>query len=198
MNEEKFWKRVDVRGENECWPFKGVPDGGGYGRIMIHGKVWKAPRLSYTLTCGEIPDGLYVCHHCDNPICVNPSHLFLGTPKENMEDCARKGRIHGSCSSKISPDQIKEIRERRFYGGETHSEISKDYSVTAVTINDICSEKTHKLIHPLCGAPSTHMVITHRGFAIYCCAAHAPELLEKHGKAVMEFGSTVYNCCYVE
>jgi hypothetical protein len=198
MNEEKFWKRVDIRGENECWPFIGKVNRHGYGTFMSNRVSWRAHRFSYTVVKGDIPKGLFVCHTCDNPICVNPSHLFLGTAKDNMDDCIRKGRARHNHTSKVSSDQIKEIRERRFYGGETHSEISKDYSVTAVTINDICSEKTHKLIHPLCGAPSTHMVITHRGFAIYCCAAHAPELLEKHGKAVMEFGSTVYNCCYVE
>lgn len=84
----RFWKRVDKQKENDCWEWKGLKYPSGYGRM---GNVY-AHRLSYTLNCGEIPKGLHVCHSCDNPSCVNPKHLWVGTVADNMRDRDKKGR----------------------------------------------------------------------------------------------------------
>lgn len=97
----RFWSRVQVGGETECWRWQAGTNegrGNGYGIVCLGGKKCYTHRTAYELTHGEIPDGLFVCHRCDVPTCCNPNHLFLGTNKENIHDALKKGRKWGAPS----------------------------------------------------------------------------------------------------
>lgn len=84
-----FWSRVDNTGE--CWLWTGSQRDG-YGRLLFQGRFKLAHRVAWELTNGPIPDGLYVCHTCDNPPCVRPAHLFVGSQQDNLNDMVAKGR----------------------------------------------------------------------------------------------------------
>ena len=87
--EDRFWSRV--KKTSKCWEWQGTKLKTGYGVVSIKGKNIRAHRIAYELTKGKIPQGYGVCHTCDNPSCVKPDHLWIGTHKENMEDRNKKG-----------------------------------------------------------------------------------------------------------
>ena len=154
--EERYWARVDKRGPDECWPWTGCDNGRGYGYVKHNGKVKTVHRLSYEMANGPIPEGdghhgICVCHSCDNRICQNPAHLFLGTHGDNMSDKASKGRAASMPGTdnpnvKLTDDQVNEIREHYDYGEFTQKEIAEYYGVDRKLIHNIVYYKTWRHI----------------------------------------------------
>jgi hypothetical protein len=98
---DRFWAHVEK--SDGCWTWD-APESDGYGKMKIDGRKYYVHRVSWELNCGVIPEGLSVLHKCDNPPCVRPDHLFLGTQKDNMADAASKGRCNGPAKSQPGED----------------------------------------------------------------------------------------------
>jgi hypothetical protein len=120
-----------------CWLWERTTDKHGYGEFKIPGKTRKAHRASWILHHGDIPVGLSVLHKCDNPSCVNPHHLFIGTGKDNSMDRVAKGRYIGehSAQAKLSTKDVWEIKQVHPYYART--ELASFYGVSDCTIRDI-------------------------------------------------------------
>ncbi|MBI4672793.1 MAG: HNH endonuclease [Chloroflexi bacterium] len=87
----EFWEKIGAPNERGCREWEKARNRTGYGAVQWDGQMQKAHRVAWQLTYGGIPEGMFVCHHCDNPPCCEPSHLFLGTPADNMRGYGRKG-----------------------------------------------------------------------------------------------------------
>jgi hypothetical protein len=88
----RFWSKVNIKSESECWEWTKSKDKYGYGQFAIKGGMTKSPRIAWALTYGDIPNKKCICHNCDNPSCCNPAHLFVGTHQDNAQDRLSKGR----------------------------------------------------------------------------------------------------------
>lgn len=138
----RFWSKVSKGSVTSCWEWQGTKSDRGYGTIEIDGKCFRAHRMSWIINCGPIPDNLLVCHQCDNRICVNPSHLWLGTVQDNNQDRVNKKRtittfVSGSKhpNSKLKEEQVLLIRrDTRF-----HHIIAIDYGISPSVVARIKS-----------------------------------------------------------
>lgn len=142
----RFWSRVDKSGTNGCWLWLGCTCGSTsiYGTHGYQGKTYKAHRLAYELTHGPIPNGMLACHRCDNKLCVNPDHIFLGTQKDNISDMYRKGRnrnvsLRGEENhrSKYTTNQAVDVKTLRL-NGTSMKQISELTGVSEPAVNSIC------------------------------------------------------------
>lgn len=141
---ERFWSKVEKT--DGCWLWTANKQLEGYGLIKIDKKTKKAHRVSWELFNGEIPDGLHVLHRCDNPSCVRPNHLFLGSHQDNMRDKKKKGRVKGSRhpGSILTEKQVLEIRKKYKVRTISLPQIAKNYGVSWYTIGKILSGKLWK------------------------------------------------------
>ena len=135
-NEHKrFWEKV--RKTETCWEWTSPLNYCGRGFIRIYGKNMQAHRAAYILLKGEIPDGMCVLHTCDNPSCVNPDHLYLGTQKQNARDREKRGR-HGKGWKILKPEQVKAIREE-YRRGANAVDLGEKYNRDPLSIYRIVS-----------------------------------------------------------
>ena len=140
QNEARFWSHIK-RGAG-CWPWQASTFGNGRGQFVAGGKHFPAHRYAFLISKGPIPPGKEVCHSCDNPICCNPAHLWVGTHHENMLDAQAKKRLKGARgmvtkNMQLTPKHVLEIR--KIYAARTApkwgvNELAKKYGVTRTTI----------------------------------------------------------------
>lgn len=127
----RFWSKV--RKTAGCWLWTASTDHKGYGKFGVRAggrpRTVQAHRVAYELEVGPIPTGMALCHHCDTPLCVRPSHMFIGTVADNMRDMARKGRASYS-QAKLTPEQVRAIRSRYVRGQVTLTTVAEEFGVS--------------------------------------------------------------------
>lgn len=142
---KRFWAKVDKRGLNQCWEWSAGRLSNGYGAFRITGVSQSAHRASWMIHNGEIPEGMLVCHHCDNRTCINPDHLFLGTAQDNLDDMTAKNRrAKGERigTSKLKQSEVDGIRNLYNSTNTTMVELGIKYSVHYTNVSMIINNKS--------------------------------------------------------
>jgi HNH endonuclease len=158
---DRFWRYVSPEPNSGCWLWTTQHDKDGYGRLgrspWEGGRETIAHRLAWTLLVGPVPGGLWVLHHCDNPTCVNPEHLFLGSPLDNVADMVSKGRkaitrFSGEAHprAKVSAAEVSDIRRRR-RAGEGVRALAREYGLHHTSVLSMLRGKTWPVVE---GGPS--------------------------------------------
>lgn len=149
--EARFWALVEIDWRpGACWLWRGAEIANGYGRFKLNGSRISANRVSYALFNGSVPAGQFVCHTCDNPRCVRPDHLFLGSPADNAADRGAKGRhAHGerSGTARLTVGQVLEI-DGALGSGQPHGAIADRYGVSKRTVQKIKSRANWAHLFP--------------------------------------------------
>jgi hypothetical protein len=152
----RFWRRVNKKGPiakglGRCWVWTAGKFQGGYGAISVGNKTTKAHRISWIIHYGKLTDTDNVLHKCDNPSCVNPKHLFLGTLVDNRADCVSKNRqVKGEKqhSAKLNEGKVRSIRERYVYGCRKNGSVAlaREFGVGQPAILRVVKKLTWKHI----------------------------------------------------
>lgn len=151
---KRFWDKVKKGEPDECWEWIAGKNPSGYGKIQMKGDAVGAHRVSYELHHGAIPEGLMVLHSCDNPACVNPAHLRVGTPLDNMQDKMMRGRHRTVCgmqqpTSKLTELQVMKIRMLR--GIFTQRRLAEMFGITQENVHCVQVGKSWKHLDPAPG-----------------------------------------------
>jgi hypothetical protein len=152
--EVRFWKFVKNSSHNECWEWTGTQNHSGYGLYTVgdgkrRRKTHSAHRYSWVLKFGPVPDGLFVCHRCDNRSCVNPDHLFLGTAKDNMVDASDKMRMsHGEHhhETTLTEEMVTALRAEYATTGKSTRDLAQEFGISPSSAWRIINRKTWKHI----------------------------------------------------
>ena len=147
---KKYLNKVLVVNPKLCWDWQGRLDDGGYGSMTLRGSTILVHRIAWIIDNGEIPKGMNILHKCDNPKCVNPDHLFLGTHFDNMRDMAAKGRApkrpgSKNPNSKLNESKVREIKNL-LANGKTRKYVSTTFEVSLSTIDRIINKKSWRLV----------------------------------------------------
>jgi hypothetical protein len=150
MSEDaRFWSKVS-KSPDGCWEWTaGRLFEGDYGAYRYQGRTQRAHRVSWEMLFGKIPEGFVICHACDNPRCVRPEHLFLGTHKDNMQDMVRKGRARPLAgehapAAKLSKLDVSRIRRRYAKGKVSQAELAEEYALHPTQISRIINGRKWK------------------------------------------------------
>jgi hypothetical protein len=142
-----------IKKTKRCWIWTGPTRGAGYGDYRISQKHFRAHRLSWLIFKGDIKKNICVCHKCDNRLCVNPKHLWLGTQKQNLKDASVKGRLNGKCEGekswkhKLTKENVLEIiKTYKWRKHPNAKDFSKKFNVSAVAIYAILNGKNWKFL----------------------------------------------------
>ncbi len=142
--QKRFWSRVNIKSNDECWLWTHSQTTDYYGRIFINRKKFRAHRLAYCLSYGIEPGAFFVCHECDVPLCQNPRHLFLATSRYNTEDKVNKNRHpmgEKSVRSKLTNQDVLEIIQ--LYCRDCNCRVlAEKYNVDRTTINNIVNGRS--------------------------------------------------------
>ncbi len=146
---DRFWKSVKIGNDSDCWEWQAGKMQAGYGVIGVGRKILYTHRYSYELHNGPIPKGFFVCHHCDNPPCCNPDHLFLGTDRDNKHDMIKKGRNfipaprlgENHFGAKLTDNMVREIRIRSNQG-EIGTALAREFGVRPAAISAIIRRRS--------------------------------------------------------
>ena len=150
-----FWDKVNIKSKTtECWEWLGAKKPPGYGNVHLNNKFRLAHRVSWEIVNFEIPEGMVVCHICDNPSCCNPNHLMLGTSKSNAVDMVKKGRNYkgdalgsgvNNVNAKLDWDRVSEIRDLYINNIYNQYELAMLYEVAQPTIGAVVRNETWRV-----------------------------------------------------
>lgn len=144
---EKFLQRMNAGAPDECWEWTGTRGSKGYGLLGgFYGKQMGAHRVSYLLHYGDLPPGCFICHHCDNPPCVNPAHLYAGDRNTNARDVAERNRAHrqlgeASNTAKLTAELVREIRAVYATGKYKQRDMALHYGISQSQISNIVTRR---------------------------------------------------------